>query len=67
MIAVPPEPAQPSSIHSYHSDDSGEHNYDYSERRTLPISIPDHQTIDTGVEKFVVSKCLNIVILLLEN
>ncbi|XP_067935561.1 sorting nexin-27-like [Watersipora subatra] len=39
---------------SYHSDDSNDLNYDYTERRTLPISIPDYQTIDSGTDKFVV-------------
>jgi sorting nexin-27 len=39
------------------SDDSSGPSYiDYSERRSLPISIPDYQTIESVGEKFVVSK-----------
>lgn len=38
------------------SDDSSGPSYiDYSERRSLPISIPDYQTVEQGGEKFVVS------------
>ncbi|XP_022333199.2 sorting nexin-27-like isoform X2 [Crassostrea virginica] len=37
------------------SDDSSGPSYiDYSERRSLPISIPDYQTVEQGGEKFVV-------------
>ncbi|CAH1797029.1 unnamed protein product [Owenia fusiformis] len=35
-------------------DSSGPSMIDYSERRSLPISIPDHQVIDTMAEKYVV-------------
>lgn len=55
VIAVPVEPAPPPLLTSYHSDDSSDNVYDYTERRALPISIPDHQSIDTGSDKFVVS------------
>ena len=42
------------------SDDSSGPSYiDYSERRSLPISIPDYQTVSQGGEKFVVSCCFN--------
>lgn len=55
VIAVPQEPVvrtvpQPSSI----SDDSDDGNYDYTERRTLPISIPDYQTKVESADKYVV-------------
>ncbi|XP_033749898.1 sorting nexin-27-like isoform X1 [Pecten maximus] len=37
------------------SDDSSGPSYiDYSERRSLPISIPDYQTVESNGEKFVV-------------
>ena len=39
-----------------------EYVYDYTERRTLPLSIPDYQSIDTGTEKYVVCILCNIVI-----
>ena len=61
-IAVPPDPTPPPLQSSYHSDDSGEYVYDYTERRTLPLSIPDYQSIDTGTEKYVVCILCNIVI-----
>ena len=38
------------------SDDSSGPSYiDYSERRSLPISIPDYQAVSQNGEKFVVS------------
>ena len=38
------------------SDDSSGPSYiDYSERRSLPISIPDYQSVTQGGDKFVVS------------
>ena len=38
------------------SDDSSGPSYvDYSERRSLPISIPDYHTVNQNGEKFVVS------------
>lgn len=38
------------------SDDSSGPSYiDYSERRSLPISIPDYQSVTQAGEKFVVS------------
>jgi sorting nexin-27 len=41
------------------SDDSSGPSYiDYSERRSLPISIPDYQNVEQGGEKFVVSVAL---------
>ena len=36
-------------------DSSGPSLIDYSERRSLPISIPDYQTVDNNGEKYVVS------------
>lgn len=42
------------------SDDSsgGPPVMDYSEKRSLPISIPDYQTLETNGEKYVVSMML---------
>ena len=38
------------------SDDSSGPSYiDYSERRSLPISIPDYHYVENGGEKYVVS------------
>ena len=40
------------------SDDSSGPSYvDYSERRSLPISIPDYHSVNQNGEKFVVSVC----------
>ena len=36
-------------------ESSGPSLYDYSEKRSLPISIPDYNTIDRSGEKYVVS------------
>lgn len=53
MISVPDQVAERLEP----SDDSSGPSYiDYSERRSLPISIPDYQTIESVGEKFVVSK-----------
>lgn len=53
MISVPDQVAERLEP----SDDSSGPSYiDYSERRSLPISIPDYQTIESAGEKFVVSK-----------
>ena len=40
-------------------DSSGPSIIDYSEKRSLPITIPDYQTIEHGGDKFVVS-CLEM-------
>lgn len=41
------------------SDDSSEPSaVDYSERRSLPVTIPDYQTVDRNGEHFVVSLCM---------
>lgn len=53
MISVPDQVAERLEP----SDDSSGPSYiDYSERRSLPISIPDYQAIESAGEKFVVSK-----------
>jgi len=40
---------------SYNSDDSSGPTYDYTERRSLPISIPEYRSVDSSTEKYVVS------------
>ena len=63
MISVPEQIAdrlEPSD------DSSGPSYIDYSERRSLPISIPDYQSILQGNDKFVVSfycSCISIACL----
>lgn len=57
VIAAPKEvlaSVEPARRPSYHSDDSNEPGYDYTERRTLPITIRDYSTIQNDVDKFVV-------------
>lgn len=52
MISVPHhtvERLEPSD------DSSGPSAIDYSERRSLPVTIPDYQTVDRNGEHFVVS------------
>lgn len=40
------------------SEDQTTYNYiDYSDKRSLPISIPDYHTVDKDGDKYVVSKC----------
>ena len=54
MISVPEQVAdrlEPSD------DSSGPSYIDYSERRSLPISIPDYHTVNQNGERFVV--CYN--------
>lgn len=36
-------------------DSSGPSLIDYSEKRSLPITIPDYQTVEQGGDKYVVS------------
>ena len=44
------------------SDDSSGPSYiDYSERRSLPISIPDYHYVENGGEKYVVSFKLTVM------
>lgn len=54
MIAVISVPQQVADRLEPSDDSSGPSLIDYSERRSLPISIPDYQTIEHGGEKFVV-------------
>ncbi|PIK55494.1 putative sorting nexin-27 [Apostichopus japonicus] len=35
-------------------DSSGYSNYDYSDRKPLPITVPDYQSVSEGTDKFVV-------------
>lgn len=39
-------------------DSSGQSVIDYSERRSLPITIPDYQTVERNSEHYVVSNFL---------
>ncbi|KAF6027093.1 SNX27 [Bugula neritina] len=56
VIAVPTEPVSTSlSQVSNASDDYQDIDYDYTERKTLPISIPDYRTIETPEETYIVS------------
>jgi len=56
VIAVPTEPVSTSlSQVSNASDDYQDIDYDYTERKTLPISIPDYRTIETAEETYIVS------------
>ena len=44
-------------------DSSGPSLIDYSEKRSLPISIPDYQTITNRGEQFVVStSCMHVIL-----
>ena len=62
VIAVPQEVTVSTVSHSsYNSDDSYEPGYDYSERRTLPISVPDYEAINTPQEKYVASYSLSLM------
>lgn len=61
MISVPERVAErlePSD------DSSGPSLIDYSERRSLPISIPDYQSVENNGEKYVVRFVLSSIILI---
>ena len=55
VVAVISVPEQVAERLEPSDDSSGPSYIDYSERRSLPISIPDYQTVEQGGEKFVVS------------
>lgn len=40
-------------------DSSGYSNYDYSDRKPLPITVPDYQSVSEGTDKFVVTLLQN--------
>ena len=58
MLAVISVPRQVAERLEPSDDSSGQSLIDYSEKRSLPISIPDYQTLDHRGEKFVVSSVL---------
>ena len=63
VVAVISVPEQVAERLEPSDDSSGPSYIDYSERRSLPISIPDYQTVEQGGEKFVVSvyRGINVV------
>lgn len=41
-------------------DSSGYSNYDYSDRKPLPITVPDYQSVSGGADKFVVRSKIEV-------
>lgn len=60
VISVRPQEAE--RLDPGASDDSNGYTYDYSEKRSLPITVPDYQWLVRNGEKYVVSTKMDITV-----
>ena len=67
MFAVVSVPRQVAEQLEPSDDSSGQSIIDYSEKRSLPISIPDYQSLERFGDKYVVSIALECTLRYLSN